>query len=71
VGAHAGGGFPFVLLIDGDGRRRVYLETITDGVLVDDAERFVRCDTAMQEMTSVAMSLEESVSLLDTVALQL
>lgn len=67
VGAHAGCGIPFLVLTDDDGKRAIYVETLTDGRFVDDAERVERYENAMREMTAVALSHDESLSLVDTV----
>lgn len=72
VGAHAGNGVAFVLLSPSGDRPRVpYVETLTDGLFVDEPERTQRYETVMREMIAVAISHEASLSLLDTVAAQL
>jgi hypothetical protein len=72
VGAHAGSGIPFVMFTPAGGRKRqAYVETLTDGLFVDDPERVARYETAMSEMLDVSISHEASRSLLDTVMSQL
>lgn len=72
IGAHAGSGFPFVLFTRSGGRTRLsYVETLTDGLFVDDPDRVATYERAMMEMIDVSLSPDASRSLLDTVASQL
>jgi hypothetical protein len=72
VGVHPGSGIPFLVLTPaGDRKRVVYVETYTDGLFVDEPERVERHETAMREMLELALSPEESLSLVDTVSRQL
>ncbi|WP_307867735.1 Scr1 family TA system antitoxin-like transcriptional regulator [Saccharothrix coeruleofusca] len=67
MGAHVGCGIPFLVLMDHDGKRAIYVGTLTDGRFVDDAERVERYGNAMRGTTAVALSYEDSLSLVKTV----
>lgn len=72
VGAHAGNGVAFVLITPpGDQPRTPYVENLTDGLFVDDPDRVRRYETVMREMLTVAVSHDESLTIMDTVAAQL
>jgi transcriptional regulator with XRE-family HTH domain len=72
VGAHAGNGVAFLLLTPaGDRPRLPYVETLTDGLFVDEPARIERYETVMREMLAVAISHDASLTLMDTVAAQL
>lgn len=71
IGVHAGCGFPFTVLTAGDGTRSVYAETLTDGLFVDDAERVARYEVTVREIIALALSPEDSLTLIDTVQGQL
>jgi len=72
VGLHPGSGIPFLVLTPaGDRERVVYVETYTDGLFVDEPERVERHEAAMREMLALALSHEDSLSLVDTVSRQL
>ncbi|ACU34381.1 helix-turn-helix domain-containing protein [Actinosynnema mirum] len=71
VGAHAGCGFPFVVLVDAEGNRSVYVENLTDGSWIEDLDRVTRYEITMREIMDCALSTEESLRLVDTVLAQL
>jgi transcriptional regulator with XRE-family HTH domain len=71
VGAHSACGMPFVILTANDGKRSAYVETLTDGLFVDDPERVARYEVTIREVLALALSPEDSLSLVDTVHAQL
>ncbi|QQQ77330.1 helix-turn-helix domain-containing protein [Saccharothrix sp. 6-C] len=72
AGAHAGFGAPAFLVLTPPGRPSVvYVETLTDGLFVDDPERIHRYEAVMAEMKATALTAAASLSLLDTVAAEL
>jgi transcriptional regulator with XRE-family HTH domain len=59
--------YPFTILTPTGGRpRSVYAETLTDGLLVDEPGRVEYYESAFKELLTVALSPEESASLLDS-----
>ncbi|WP_344958589.1 DUF5753 domain-containing protein [Saccharothrix longispora] len=74
LGAHPGLGAPLFLMLTPEGGRRpdmIYVETLTDGVFVDEPDRVARYDTTMSELLALALSPSESLSLLGTVVAEL
>ncbi|MEU5693788.1 helix-turn-helix transcriptional regulator [Actinosynnema sp. NPDC020468] len=72
LGAHAGSGLPFTILTPPQGRRRmVYVETLTDGLFVDEPLRVAKYEVAFREMLGQALSPTASTALIASVAGQL
>lgn len=73
TGGHPGSGAgPFTILTPPGGRRKtVYVETLTDGLFVDEESRVARYESVFEELLDVALSPEETRTLLDTVSAQL
>lgn len=72
AGAHAGIGAPAFLILTPPGRPSVvYVETLTDGLFVDEPERISRYEAVMTEMNATALTAAESISLMDTVVAEL
>lgn len=68
IGTYPNRGFPFTILTNSDGRKRVYLENLTDGIVVDDEHRIEVYEAAFEELFAVALSSENTVALLAKVA---
>ncbi|GGP85693.1 hypothetical protein GCM10010185_69250 [Saccharothrix coeruleofusca] len=74
LGAHPCIGAPLFLVLTPEGGRRpnlVYVETLTDGVFVDEPDRIARYEATMSELLPLALSPSESLSLLGTVIAKL
>lgn len=73
AGGHAGSGAgPFTILTPAGARRKtVYVETLTDGLFVDEESRVARYESVFKKLLSVALSPEETLTWLDTVSRQL
>lgn len=70
LGAHPGSSAPPFLVLTPNGGRQpdmIYVETLTDGVFVDEPDRIARYETTMSELLILALSRSESHSLLGTV----
>lgn len=70
LGAHPCIGAPLFLVLTPEGGRRpnvVYVETLTDGVFVDESDRIARYETTISELLPLTLSPSESLSLLSTV----
>ncbi|PRY43310.1 helix-turn-helix domain-containing protein [Umezawaea tangerina] len=69
VGVHPGTSSPSFMVLSPPSRPNiVYVETLTDGLFVDEQERLARYETVMVEMQALALSEADSLLLVDTVA---
>lgn len=63
--------FPFTILTPSGARRKtVYLETLTDGLFVDEESRVTHYELVYKKLLGVALSPEESLTKVDSVILQ-
>ncbi len=72
VGAHPNRGFPFTILTPAAKRTIVvYLENLTDGIFVEEPDRVAQYEAAFVDLVKAAVSVEDTVKLLATVAMEL
>lgn len=71
AGSYPRRGFPFMVLANVDGRKRVYLENLTDGIVIDDELRVEVYEAAFEELLKVALSSDDTLTLLAKVAAEL
>ena len=69
IGVHPGTSSPSFMVLSPLNRPTiVYVETLTDGLFVDEPERLARYETVMTEIQALALSEADSLTLVDTVA---
>lgn len=71
AGAHSSNGLPFTILTAPRRLSAVYLENLTDGIVVDEPDRVARYDAAFQQLSGLALPPEETMALLDSLAAEL
>lgn len=71
AGAHSSNGFPFTILTAPMRKMVVYLENLTDGIIVDEPDRVARYESAFQQLSSLVLPHENTVALLDSLAAEL
>lgn len=71
VGAHASKGWPFTILTAPARKTLVYLENLTDGIVVDEPDRVARYESAFSQLSDLALPREETIALLDKLAAEL
>lgn len=71
AGAHSSNGFPFTILTTPVRKTVVYLENLTDGIVVDEPHRVARYEASFLQLSSLALPSEETIALLDRLAAEL
>lgn len=71
AGAHSSNGFPFTILTAPLRKTVVYLENLTDGIIVDEPDRVARYVAAFEQLSGLALPDEKAMTLLDSLAAEL
>lgn len=71
AGAHSSKGSPFTILTATPRKTVVYLENLTDGIIVDEPHRVARYESAFEQLSCLALPSDETIALLDRLAAEL
>lgn len=71
AGAHPANGTPFTILTTPLRKTVVYLENLTDGIVVDDPHRVARYEAAFTQLSNIVLPDSETLALLDKIAAEL
>jgi transcriptional regulator with XRE-family HTH domain len=71
AGAHPSNGTPFTLLTTPALKTVVYLENLTDGIIVDEPDRVARYESAFKQLSGLVLPRGETIALLASLAAEL